>query len=91
MISSSFQTWSSKDVAQELEKRMPNAHYGQNLHQLLKEFGRDKMTAQLNQVLGVMKTCRDMDDFRTKFDSVFKKSPLQLTFFDLVGDMYRDN
>jgi hypothetical protein len=58
--------------------------HGQNLHQLLKEYGRERMTAQLNQVLGVMKTCRDMDDFKRKFAWVFKKSPLQLSFFDLV-------
>jgi hypothetical protein len=53
----------------------------------LKEFGRDKMTAQLNQVLGVMKTCKDMDDFRRKFDWIFKKSPLQLDFFDLADSV----
>ena len=73
-----------KDVAAELKRRIPNPHYGQNLHQLLKEYGRERMTAQLNQVLGVMKTCRDMNDFRRKFAWVFKKSPLQLSFFDLV-------
>ena len=76
-----------KDVAQELKKRIPNPHFGQNLHQLLKEYGREKMTAQLNQVLGVMKTCQDMGDFRRKFAWVFKKSPLQLTFFDLLDSM----
>lgn len=80
-----------KDVARELKKRIPNPHYGQNLHQLLKEYGRDRMTAQLNQVLGVMKTCRDMDDFKRKFGWVFKKSPLQLSFFDLMDNTYRND
>jgi len=76
-----------KDVAKALKKRIPNPQHGQNLHQLLKEYGRDKMQAQLNQVLGVMKTCKDMDDFKRKFDWVFKKSPYQLTFFDLTDSM----
>jgi len=73
-----------KDIAKELKNRIPNPQHGQNLHQLLKEYGRERMAAQLNQVLGVMKTCRDMDDFKRKFAWVFKKSPLQLSFFDLV-------
>lgn len=73
-----------KDIAKELKNRIPNPQHGQNLHQLLKKYGRERMTAQLNQVLGVMKTCRDMDDFKRKFAWVFKKSPLQLSFFDLV-------
>ena len=73
-----------KDVARELKRRTPNPHYGQNLHQWLREFGREKVSAQLYQVLGVMKTCRDMDEFRRKFAFVFKKEPYQLTFFDLV-------
>ncbi|TRZ53639.1 hypothetical protein D4S03_01455 [bacterium] len=73
-----------EDVAKELKRRIPNPHYKQNLHQLLKEYGRDRVTAHLNQVLGVMKTCRDMDDFRGKFAWIFKKDPLQLSFFDVA-------
>jgi len=76
-----------KDVAQELKRRTPNPHYGQNLHQWLRDFGREKVSAQLYQVLGIMKTCRDMDDFRQKFAFVFKKEPYQLTFFDLADTL----
>jgi hypothetical protein len=77
-----------KDVAHELKRRTPNPHYRQNLHQWLRDLGREKVSAQLYQVLGVMKTCRDMEDFRRKFAYVFKKEPYQLTFFDLV-DSYQ--
>lgn len=77
-----------KDVAQELKHRTPNPHYGQNLHQWLRDLGREKVSAQLYQVLGIMKTCRDMDEFRQKFAFVFKKEPYQLTFFDLI-DSYQ--
>ncbi|MCJ7575135.1 MAG: P63C domain-containing protein [Dehalococcoidia bacterium] len=79
-----------KDVARELKRRIPNPHYGQNLHQLLRDFGKEKVNAQLYQVLGIMKTCRDMDEFRRKFDYVFKKEPYQLTFLDFV-DSYQLN
>lgn len=73
-----------KDVSRELRIKNPNPHFKQNLHQWLKEYGREKVRDHLHEVLGVMKTCRDMDDFRRKFGYVFKKSPLQLTFFDLI-------
>jgi P63C domain len=73
-----------KDVGKELRKKNPNPHHGQNHHQWLKDFGREKVRDHLNQVLGVMKTCRDMAEFNKKFGYVFKKNPLQLTFFDLV-------
>ena len=73
-----------KDVGRELRKKNPNPHFKQNLHQWLKGYGREKMRDHLHEVLGVMKTCHDMADFRRKFGYVFKKSPLQLTFFDLT-------
>ncbi len=73
-----------KDVGRELRNKNPNPHFRKNHHQWLKEFGRGQVRDHLNQVLGVMKTCTDMDDFNRKFGYVFKKSPLQLTFFDLV-------
>jgi len=73
-----------KDVGRELRKKNPNPHFRQNHHQWLKQFGRDKVRDHLNQVLGVMKTCRDMTEFNRKFGYVFKKNPLQLSFFDLV-------
>ena len=73
-----------KDVGRELRKKNPNSHFKQNLHQWLKEYGREKVRDRLHEVLGVMKTYYDMDDFRRKFGYVFEKSPLQLTFFDLI-------
>jgi len=68
----------------DLRKINPTPRYRQNHHQWLNEFGRDKVRDHLNQVLGVMKTCQYMKEFNAKFGYVFKKSPLQLTFFDLV-------
>lgn len=73
-----------KDVADQLRKKNPDPQHGRNHHQWLKEFGRTKVRDHLNQVIGVMKTCKDMHDFNAKFGYVFKKSPLQSTFFDMV-------
>ena len=79
-----------KDVGEELRKRNPNPHFRKNHHQWLKEFGREKIRDHLNQVLGVMKMCRDVDDFNRHFGYIFKKQPLQLTFFDLTESYYHN-
>ena len=71
-----------KDVGRELRKKNPNPHFRHNHHQWMKEFGRQKVRDHINQVLGVMKLCQDMDDFNSKFSYVFRRDPMQLTFFD---------
>lgn len=73
-----------EEVGRKLREKNPNPHFKNNLHQWLKEYGREQVSAQLNQVLGIMKTCQDMSEFRKKFDYVFKKTPLQTDFLDLV-------
>jgi hypothetical protein len=76
-----------EEVGRKLREKNPNPHFKNNLHQWLKEYGREQVSAQLNQVLGIMKTCQDMSEFRQKFDYVFKKTPLQTDFLDLVDSM----
>lgn len=74
-----------KDVAKELKRRTPHPHKGENLHQWLQIYGKDKLQAQINQVLGIMKTCKTMDEFRNHFKKIFQKEPFeQLAFFDLA-------
>jgi len=73
-----------KDVAARLKEIIPNPHFKQNLHQLLTEYGLQQVRDHLHEVVGVMKTCRDMADFNGQFGYVFKKEPLQLDFFDIV-------
>jgi hypothetical protein len=75
-----------RDDGRELRKRNPNPHFGQNHHQWLKTHGRDKLNNQIQQVIAVMKLCDDMKDFRQKFDRVFKKTPLQLSFDQIDWD-----
>ena len=73
------------DVGRELRKVNPDPHFRQNHHQWLKTYGREKVRDHINQVLGVMKTCQDMPDFNRKFGHVFRRDPMQLSFFDLVN------
>lgn len=68
------------DVGKELRQRNPNPHFRQNHHQWLKTHGREKLNNQIQQVVAVMKVCDDMKEFREKFDRVFKKTPLQMSF-----------
>jgi hypothetical protein len=70
------------DIGKYLRQINPNPHFKKNHHQWLREHGREKVSQQLYQVIGVMKTCDTMDEFRSKFDRVFKKLPSQM-FLDL--------
>lgn len=72
------------DIGQELRKKNPNPQFRRNHHQWLREFGKDKLQAQLQKVITIMQLCDNMDDFRKKFARVFKKTPLQMEFADLV-------
>ncbi len=75
------------DVGRKLREKNPNPHFKNNLHQWLKEYGREQVSAQLNQTLGVMKTCQDMNEFRKKFDYVFKNAPLQSDFLGFIDNL----
>lgn len=75
-----------KDIGRELRKKNPNPHFKKNHHQWLKEFGRDKVNNQIQKVIAIMQLCNDMDDFRKKFNRVFRKSPMQLTFEGMSSD-----
>ena len=72
-----------KDVGKKLREKNPNPKKGSNHHQWLKEFGKEKLTAQITSVVTIMKLCNNMDDFRAKFDRVFKKGPVQTNFDDI--------
>lgn len=71
------------DVGRWLRENNPDPHFLQNHHQWFKKYGREKVHDQIIQVIAVMKLCRDMADFKTKFAHVFKKTPLQITFDDI--------
>lgn len=70
------------DVGNELRKKNPDPHFLKNHHQWLKKFGREQVHDQIERVVTIMKLCNDMPDFRRKFERVFAKGPLQLSFLD---------
>jgi hypothetical protein len=72
-----------KDVSKAIKTINPDPHYKQNLHQLLTDWGRQQVHDQIQRVTTIMKLCENMKDFRQKFDRVFKKTALQMTFADI--------
>jgi hypothetical protein len=61
------------DLGRKLREINPNPHHRQNHHQWLREYGRDKLQMQLGGVIATMRTCRDMTEFKARFESVFDK------------------
>jgi hypothetical protein len=72
-----------KDMGKALRTINPDPSYGKNDHQLLTDFGRQQVHDQIQKVATIMKLCENMKDFRQKFDRVFKKTALQMTFTDI--------
>jgi hypothetical protein len=72
-----------KDMGKALRTINPDPHYGQNDHQLLTDFGRQQVHDQIQKVVTIMKLCENMKDFRQKFDRVFKKTAIQMSFTDV--------
>jgi len=72
-----------KDMGNTMRIINPDPHFKQNDHQLLTDFGRQQVHDQIERVVTIMKLCKDMKDFRQKFDQVFKKTALQMTFTEI--------
>jgi hypothetical protein len=69
------------DVARKLKEINPNPHYKNNLHQFLRDYGRDKLHQQLGGVIAIMRECKDMPEFRARFAKVFdRKDQLEFDF-----------
>jgi P63C domain len=72
-----------EDVGNALREKNPNPRFLKNHHQWLKEHGRDQVNNQIQRVITIMKLCTNMDEFREKFATVFKRAPTKLPFEDL--------
>lgn len=62
------------DVGKKLREINPDPHYRQNHHQWLKQYGKEAVHRQIGSAIAIMKLCRDMPEFRQKFDQVFAKT-----------------
>jgi thiaminase len=74
------------DVGKKLRSINPDPAHGHNHHQWLKDYGREKVNNQIQQVIAIMKLCDDMHDFRKKFDRVFRKAVGEQLEIDLLID-----
>lgn len=72
-----------KDMGKAMRTINPDPSKGKNDHQLLTDFGRQQVHDQIQKVVTIMKLCDNMKDFRQKFDRVFKKTALQMSFTDI--------
>lgn len=71
-----------KDVGMELRRKNPNPRHRQNHHQWLQQYGKDQLHDQLLQVIAIMKSCDDMDEFRKRFAKVFNRDENQQLALD---------
>lgn len=72
-----------KDMGKALRQINPDPHFQQNDHQLLTDFGRQQVHDQIERVVTIMQLCENMKDFKAKFDRVFKKTALQMSFTEI--------
>jgi hypothetical protein len=77
-----FRRGSHADVGKELRKKNQTRISNKITTNGLKEFGKQKVHDQIERVISIMKLCDNMDDFKTKFARVFKKTAVsdQLNF-----------
>ena len=63
------------DFANELRSNNPYAFFSKGQNQWLRNYNRNKIRKHLIRVTSVMKTCKDLADFKDKFSYVFYNSP----------------
>lgn len=71
-----------KDVGRALRRKNPNPRFLRNHHQWLRKFGRSQVHDQITKVVTIMKLCDNMEEFREKFQKLFKTNA-QLSFDDI--------
>lgn len=70
------------DIATYLKENKPKPTHGSNYHQWLTEdIGVKALVTHINQVIGIAKTCDNMAELKAKIGHIFKKEPLQTSFF----------
>jgi P63C domain-containing protein len=72
------------DLGKKLREINPSPQHRRNHHQWLREFGRDRLHQQLGGTIAIMKSCKDMDEFRRRFASVFGRDQQLSLDFDWI-------
>jgi len=74
------------DVAQWLRENAPKPMHEQNYHQWLSEqYGLKKLVEHIWKVVGIASTCSDMEELRTKMQTLYGKKPGFQFKFELVS------
>jgi hypothetical protein len=75
------------DVAKWLKENAPKPHKGQNYHQwLTSQFGLRKLVEHIWMLIGVSKTCGNLEELKHKMERMFGKGQLQYNLFLDSGD-----
>jgi hypothetical protein len=70
------------DVAHWLKENVPNPRKGQNYHQWLSsQYGLKKLIEHIWMVVGISRTCYNMDELKSKMKQMFGKGTVQLELF----------
>jgi len=70
------------DVAQWLKENVPSPRKGQNYHQWLSsQYGLKKLVEHIWMVIGISRTCYNMDELKSKMKQMFGKGEVQLELF----------
>ena len=75
------------DVARWLKENAPKPHKGQNYHQwLTSQYGLKKLIEHMWMLIGISRTCRNMDELKHKMEQMFGKGEFQYDIFISVPD-----
>lgn len=70
------------DIAAYLKDNKPSPRHGRNYHQWMTEdVGLKTLIPHINQIIGIAKTCSNMQEFRDKVAFHYRKTPMQMTLF----------
>lgn len=71
-----------KDVAEWLKTNVPRPRHGQNYHQYLSgQYGLQKLTEHIWQLIGISKTCESMIELKDRMAELHGKQPIQLRLY----------
>jgi hypothetical protein len=70
------------DVASWLKEHVPEPRHGQNYFQWLNaQYGLQRLVQHIWMVIGIAKTCNNMNELKEKMGVQFGREPVQLTFY----------
>jgi hypothetical protein len=69
-----------RDVEARLKVTRPDLEFRADHHRWLEEFSREQLNRHLRRIVVTMNQCRDMSEFRSRLDRVFRRDPTVIGF-----------